>query len=602
MKRYILERFKFHGLFIKMFVIMVVSITAVSALISWTTIRISEQVYVETFSITNAKVISQIKSGFETMNSAVVNASNLILQNGAVKQYLTTRDRDSLQLSKTYYSMSQQMDQIVSSLSSYELSTIVTGINGRTYATNRTIWPIDDATLMEHRMAKAAWQEPRKMLYQFDPEVVTEQGGTASALVITKALLERTTGTIYGTMFFAIRESELRKFYANYTNNGNDVLIVNREGVIISSNLEPLIGMEAGELWQYAEELIAQGEPNYLHIDFMGREKLLLAEYLPIYDMHIVNLIDMETVLGQLFDMGSVVLIVIGIVAAALIIIFLISRKLTKSLTRLVKQIANISKFDFGHYVAVSGSYETRQLAQAFNLMLDELHAYVDQLVETQKKQRNAELEALQRQINPHFLYNTLASIKLMVQQGSKEKAAETINALISLMQNVIGNVDETVTIRQEIEQLKNYVFINQARSGDRIKVSYFVAPDCEEALLPKLILQPFIENAFFHAFNLKQDGYIYVMVSREGGSLICEVADNGDGMTLESEGKLPKSKGKRQLLSGIGVRNVHDRLTLLYGEPYGVKITSAPGEGTRVRIRLPYQTSKNHPKIQKYS
>ncbi len=588
--RKLLNRFKFHGLFIKMFIIMVVSIVAVALLVSWTTIRISEQVYVETFSITNGKVINQIKSGFETMNTSIVNAANLVLQNGSVKQFLTADEQGSLEMSKAYYSMRQQMDQITSPLQTYELSTIVTGVNGRTYATNRTIWPIDEQTLMEHQMTKVALSEPTRVLYQFDAGSPPDSGESTTALVATKALLERTTDTIYGAMFFAIRESEFKKFYTSYTSTGNDVLIVNKDGVIVSSNLEALIGQEAGGLLSQAEHVV-QEQLDYKYVQFMNRDQLLLAEYLPIYDMYIVNLIDRETALGQLFDMRSIILIVLAIVSAALIIVFYISRRLTKSLTRLVKQIANISKYDFDHYVAVTGSYETRQLANAFNLMLDELHDYVAQLVETQRKQRNAELEALQQQINPHFLYNTLASIKLMVQQGSREKAAETINALIALLQNVIGNASETVTIGQELEQLRNYVFINQARNGDRIKVSSFVSPDCTQALLPKLIIQPFIENAFFHAFNHKQDGYVYVMVSREGDTLVCEVADNGDGMEQEPDLRLPSSKSKRQLLSGIGVRNVHDRLILLYGEPYGVTITSEPGEGTRVKIKLPYRT-----------
>ena len=102
--------------------------------------------------------------------------------------------------------------------------------------------------------------------------------------------------------------------------------------------------------------------------------------------------------------------------------------------------------------------------------MLDELHDYVDQLVLTQREQRNAELAALQSQINPHFLYNTLASVKVLVQQGNKDRAAETINALIALLQNTISDVSETVTVEQEVENLKNYVFINHVRYGDESK------------------------------------------------------------------------------------------------------------------------------------
>jgi two-component system, sensor histidine kinase YesM len=207
-----------------------------------------------------------------------------------------------------------------------------------------------------------------------------------------------------------------------------------------------------------------------------------------------------------------------------------------------------------------------------------------------QKQKRNAELAALQQQINPHFLYNTLTSIKFMVQQGGKEEAAETVNALIFLLQNTIGNISETITVRQEIDNLKSYVLINQKRYGERIRVNYFIEPECFEIQIPKLILQPFIENSFFHGFNKKSGGTINVLVWQEGASLICEVLDNGDGMEVSADNKLPGTKRKQAMFSGIGVRNVDERIQLIYGKAYGVTISSKIGEGTKVRISLPVQ------------
>lgn len=220
--------------------------------------------------------------------------------------------------------------------------------------------------------------------------------------------------------------------------------------------------------------------------------------------------------------------------------------------------------------------------------MLKELNDYVGQLVETQKEQRKAELAALQQQINPHFLYNTLASVNILVQRGSKEQATETIYALISLLQNTISNVNETITVEEELINLKHYVYINQVRNGNRVKVEYFVSPDCMTAKVPKLVLQPFIENAFFHAFTVKTSGYIYVTIMKDRDMLHCEVVDTGDGMDLDNKETIPASTGGRQLFSGIGIRNVHDRLMLLYGEPYGVTISSTPGQGTKVSIKIP--------------
>jgi two-component system, sensor histidine kinase YesM len=584
------ERLQFHGLFIKMFLVMVASIVAVSVLITWTTIRMSERLFIKTFSITNTKVIDQVQSGLASFNDAIVTASNNMLQSGTIKQFLTEGNSDSLTMNKAYYNMSNQVEQMTSNLNAYEVAVVLNGLNGRTFATDRAIWPFEERSLKQHPIAISAQQQPKRLLYHF----YRESAGARPVIIASKALLQRTTGELYGSMFFAMRESEFKRFYASYTSVGNDVVILNRDGVIVSSNRGDLLGNREPDLLAEAQAIESKGL-NYRNARVMGQDSLVISQYLSGYDLYLVNLIDKRYALSQLIDTRAIVLICIGIVCGALIIVFLISRRLTKSLTRLVKQISTISKYDFDHYVTVSGSYETKQLALAFNDMMDELHEYVEELLLTQKKQRNAELAALQRQINPHFLYNTLASVKIMVQQGNKDKAAETINALISLLQNAIGNVSETVSIEQELVNLKNYVFINQVRYGGRIKVSYFIAPDCMQAEVPKLIIQPFIENAFFHGFNRKPEGYIYVMAQRDGDVLVCEVADNGDGFVQGSDGSergLPRAKGERKLFTGIGLSNVHDRIKLLYGEHYGVTIDSQLGEGTRVKIRLPFQAA----------
>ena len=317
--------------------------------------------------------------------------------------------------------------------------------------------------------------------------------------------------------------------------------------------------------------------------------RIILSNNLPSYNFYLVNLIDRQYTARQIINVKSVALTCMVIIVFAMLAVFVMSRRLTGSLTRLVRQMSTIAKKDFSNYITVSGGFEVRELGKAFNYMLDELNDYIRRLLETQKEQRNAELAALQRQINPHFLYNTLASIKMLVQKGSKSAAAETINALISLLQNTISNVSETITIGQELENMKNYVFINHVRYGDRIKVNYFVSPDCLLYEVPKLIIQPFIENAFFHAFNEKNEGTIYILISKNDGSLVCEVVDNGDGMELtEGADALPNPKSNRQLFTGIGIQNVDNRIKLLYGEPYGVHISSAKGEGTKIRIVLP--------------
>ncbi|MDQ1147875.1 two-component system sensor histidine kinase YesM [Bacillus sp. SORGH_AS 510] len=581
------NRFKHNNLFITMFFIALLMIVIVSVTITWTTIRMSEQFFFEKFSITNSKVMNQVKESFESFNYSIIIASNNLLQSGNLKKILTEEGSNTEKMN-AIFTMSQQMKHIKSNLDAYEVEIIVTGNNGLSYATDRNYWPITDEELENSALTRNTFKSPKRLLYQYDHRPAqTSEAGDGNVIVASKALMDRLSGRIYGSMYFAIQEKDFRKFYSSYTTPGNNVVMADRQGVIVSSNLSKLIGKKDEKLVTYAAK-IEKGSNEYIIEKFMGKDQIITMEYLPSFDMFLFNIIDKQRAVGDLINKKAIVLISMGIVFAALIIVFLASRRVTNSLSRLVKQIGNAPKHNFHQYVAVTGTYETRQIGNAFNSMLDELHDYVEKLVLAQKQQRNAELAALQQQINPHFLYNTLTSIKFMVQQGVKEETESVINALISLLQNTIGNVSETITVEQEVENLKNYVLINQKRYGDRIKVNYFVSPDCREYQIPKLILQPFIENSFFHGFNKKANGYINVLVWQEGDSLVCEVVDNGDGMEVSAENKLPSTKRNQQLFSGIGVRNVHERIQLIYGEAFGVTISSDPGEGTKVRITLP--------------
>lgn len=577
-----------NSLFMKIFVVMVVSIVSVSILIAWSIIGMSERLFMETFSITNNKVMGQIKTSFDSFSYSVANVANHIQQSGSIKSMLKREDANSLDMARTTYNMKEQLKQNYSSVSPYEANMMIAGMNGQLFSMDYNNWSISMDELQKHPITRQTMKDPKRLRYHFYNASEDHPADAEPAIVASKALYDKNAGKIYGILYISVGERTFRQFYKNYTGNGNDVMVLDSSGFIVSSNQEKMIGKKSPQLLQYTKEM-EKNNVRFQNVELFGKDYIVLAQYMPAFDMHLVNMIDKELMADRLIDQKEFAVIILVIVAAALIVVFILTRRMTNSLRKLVQEISNMAKNHFKQYVTVSGGDETRKLAIAFNRMLDELHEYVDQLISTQKKQRKAELEALQRQINPHFLYNTLTSVKFMVQQGDKEKAANTIHALITLLQNSIGNISETITVEQELNHLKSYVLINQARYGDRIKVNYFVSPDSLTCHVPKLIIQPFIENAFFHAFHKKKEGYIQILIARREGKLICEVIDNGDGMALKERAdwpNMPKRKG--QLFSGIGVRNVHERIQLLYGKDYGVETSSRLGEGTKIKISLP--------------
>lgn len=580
-----LRKLRDQSLFSKIFLIMMTSMILVTVLITGVTVQMSQKLFVQTFSITNAKIIEQIKSALDSAHYAAVNIALDVAQSGAIRGFMTEEDSTSLVNFRRYYGMRDQMERIQSGIGAKNIGISILGENGRSYTSDVTYWSGSSAELKASPITAAAAERSGQIIYSFMDAGPLNSFGRY--LVAAKALTVPGTPSVYGTLYMFTRESDFRQSYASFTSQGNDVIVLDQAGLVVSSNRTERIGTASPALLESAGHIVATNLPSE-EITFEDRDVIVLADYLPSHQFYIVNLIDKNETVGRLLDKKSIFLITAAIVAAAVLILYFLTKRLTQSLRTLVKKMSNVTQKNFHNYMSVTGSYETRQLSTAFNYMLKELNDYVGQLVETQKEQRKAELAALQQQINPHFLYNTLASVNILVQRGSKEQATETIHALISLLQNTISNGNEMITVEEELVNLKHYVFINQVRYGDRIKVDYFISPDSLSVLVPKLMLQPFIENAFFHAFTLKNEGYIYVTLMKERDTLYCEVVDTGDGMNLGNEASIPARSAGRQLFSGIGIRNVHDRLKLLYGEEYGVTISSTPGEGTKVKIRIP--------------
>lgn len=573
------DRLQPNGLFMKMFLITVALIILVAITVILTTIRMAEQFFVEKFSITNSQIIDQIQYDFEELNYSIVMAATDIGQSSTIESYLSEEEPDNERIKSLYLVMSQ-VDHLRKQLGDQNVEIAIADQDAISYRTNFTYWPAEPTDIRNHDITETITKEPNKLLYFQDARTASD-----NYVIAAKALLDRETDQSYGAVYFPIKEGQLRSFYTDYVKPGNDFYVLDRNGKVVSSSSSNVIGQSLPELSQQAKSMQTD-EETYREVEFQDTNQIMLAEYLPYFDMYLVNMVDKQTAVGNLIDTKQIALLLSGVVVLALIIVFLVTKRLTNSLSKLVKDIEAVPKKGLKRRLVYEGTYETNQIGLAFNSMMDELQVYVEKLIEAQKQQRHAELAALQQQINPHFLYNTMASIKFLVMMGEREEAEKTIDAFITLLQNTIGNVDESVTVELELQNLKNYVLINQKRYGDRIQVQFMVSPDCLDYLIPKLILQPFIENSFFHAFNKTAKGTISVLVWKEADDLVCEIADDGDGMAACTD--LPNTNRNRQLFSGIGVKNVHERIQLLYGKDYGVSITSETGQGTKVRLRLP--------------
>lgn len=224
-----------------------------------------------------------------------------------------------------------------------------------------------------------------------------------------------------------------------------------------------------------------------------------------------------------------------------------------------------------------------------------EMSTKIGELLETvkieQERMRTAEFKALQAQINPHFLYNSMDSINWLVRKGDQEKASEMISALTTFFHIGLSKGRDMITVREEIEHIRSYLVIQKIRYENRFEYSFYVDPATEKCYVPKLILQPLVENALYHGIKLcDRKCMLMIQVLSHGDRLEMEVLDNGVGMdaeTLTAVRKAMEHRGENRANS-YGIVNVNDRIRILAGQEYGLSLTSEKGVGTSARIVIP--------------
>lgn len=280
------------------------------------------------------------------------------------------------------------------------------------------------------------------------------------------------------------------------------------------------------------------------------------------------------------------------IIVAILVMIFanqFVAVRVAKPLRNLEDSLTGIG-IDREPQIYIGGPPEIQHLGETIRSMVEQLRQLTDDIVREQEEKRKSELDALQSQINPHFLYNTLDSIMWMIEAEKYEDAISMVQALSRLFRISLSKGKNIITVGEELQHAKNYLDIQKYRYKNKFTSYFEIEEGIEKYKTIKLIIQPLIENAIYYGMEyMDGDGEIYVRAYTKEEDLFIEVEDNGLGMqkaqveSLLTDGTRIRSKG-----SGIGIRNVHQRIQLYFGTEYGLEILSEPDEGTMVRIHLP--------------
>ncbi len=399
---------------------------------------------------------------FEQFNQENIHIIADYSTNIPLNSYLTTaREFSDQELFKIIYDIEQSLDNSYNNISHRNI--FIKGINGQIYTDDTAVVLANSEQIDNSYITKASLENPEKIIYTYG---VSGFYNNNNSIVAVKQLPQAYSFNSIGTIYIDIEESTIKSLYSDYISDSTDTYIIDTNGNVISSNVKNDISTQNTELLNIATEINATATNLYFLPEIHEGHYKYFSAYIPVFDMYIVNKVDLNQALSSYYDASaSARFSAILVVLAGIAIVFLITKNMSDPLNLIIKRIASTKKGNLkpinttATSTLIGSTPEVLELVSAYNLMIDEIDGYTKELLETEKQKRFAELSALQMQINPHFLYNTLAVIKYLVWQGEKEKAAKTIESLIDLLQNTISKNDEMISFSQEIENLKNYIY-----------------------------------------------------------------------------------------------------------------------------------------------
>jgi two-component system sensor histidine kinase YesM len=328
------------------------------------------------------------------------------------------------------------------------------------------------------------------------------------------------------------------------------------------------------------------------YYDLMGERRIITINTVNYTNWKIVGISYLDEIVADRKSLSTLVIFIsifslLFVIAASLFVSAKISEPI-KNLERQMKKVES-GNFDIDIDIDVQGDDEVKRLSRAFNMMVKRIRSLMEQIISEQEAKRKSELKALQAQINPHFLYNTLDSIVWMNENKDYVGVTTMVVALSQFFRISISRGRELITVSDEIEHIKSYLIIQKIRYKNKFKFSIEAQPEALGYKTLKLILQPIVENAIYHGVEqLYDEGIIKINVSIDGDTILFQVTDNGYGIKPDILKDILNKKANEKDSGGVGLKNVNERIKLFFGEQYGIEIDSILDVGTTVNIRIP--------------
>ncbi len=464
--------------------------------------------------------------------------------------------------------------------------------NGKSYK-NYSTYDFDPSQLVREDWFKklntlqgyeSIWIESKPTMFRSDKKDNPYQ------ISVARTLRDQNQG-IYGYVIVTIMENKINQIFENMKGH-EEMMILNSSNKILSHHDHEKIG----EPFQYSEQLKKNNSSNIFEI---SNKDYLIAEHdISFSGWKLVSLVPYKQAVNQINSIFSKVFTV-QIVSFTIFLILMASllRTITKPLVHLGKIAEAVKRGNLAIRSRLSSKDEVGRLSESFDLMLDRVNEMIKEITQTQERKRKAELDMLQAQINPHFLFNVLNSIRMKVLVKGDQESANMISSLSKLLRMTIDKNKEIISFREEVQIVLDYINIMNMRQKEQVNVELSVHDEAYALKIPRFILQPIIENSIIHGLN-QSAGTIVLRTDVSDNQLVIVIEDNGQGMDdaalSQLKGKLGQSIGRQDSLttnnkgfSSLGLSNVYERMFITFGGSFRMDIKSLPGEGTKVILTI---------------
>jgi two-component system sensor histidine kinase YesM len=386
----------------------------------------------------------------------------------------------------------------------------------------------------------------------------------------------------------SLKADLFHSLFASSIPEGSSYMVIDSNGSVVAHSNPEKVTTVFSEEW--AKPLLMEGS-GVQRIRLDGRKMIVCFDRSKTTDWLSVVIIPESALVAEIVPdiLTSTLLLAIILSVVALTLAFFVLSRITVPVKKLVSAMRYVGDGDFHFRVTPTANDEIGILMQKFNTMSDRIENLVKENYEIKLKEQAAEIQALNLQINPHFLYNTLNVMNWMAIENNQRELSKMLVCLSNMLHYTTRKDWSAVHLSEEIEWMKNYFYIMSARMEDKFEVRFDIDPRMYAYKVPRLLFQPFVENAIIHGFDqIENGGVILITGTIDGDIRRYEITDNGRGMSEEMTARILSGES-----TSVGIQNTISRIKLRYGVQYGVLIHSLPGKGTRITIKLPVRSEE---------